>query len=242
MIPLLWLTHAIAFFTHEYAHSFTAWAFGAKGNPVAIHYGQATVSNILMQGDIDENVDYDPIFAAGRGWLAALIALAGMLLGNGGLYLISRAGLARAKRMDNRGQGVFWLLLGTMCVGNFIDYVPNRTFSTHGDMVTAERGLHCSPWWIAVVLGVPLLAVCWHHFARVLPRAAARFWRNEPTCAVILAVLAVVMFTEFFGRAGFDGYGPVAHRISAFWVYIVPAPLLWYTLSRLKKELSARPT
>jgi hypothetical protein len=29
---LLWLAHALGYFVHEYAHSFTAWAFGYKAN------------------------------------------------------------------------------------------------------------------------------------------------------------------------------------------------------------------
>lgn len=89
---LLWLAHALGYLVHEYAQSFTAWAFGYKAHPLALNYGHLDWNNILTQSDIDENVDYDPIFAAGRGPIASLIAVAGVLFGNGASYLISLYG------------------------------------------------------------------------------------------------------------------------------------------------------
>ncbi|GGG91592.1 hypothetical protein [Silvibacterium dinghuense] len=194
-----------------------------------------------MQGDVDENVDYDPIFAAGRGWLASLIAVAGVLFGNGGLYLISRLGLKQAETRKHQAAGLFWLLVCLMCVGNFIAYVPNRTFAAHADMATTERGLGCSPWWIAIGLGVPFLIASWHYFARILPRVAVAWSRELPLAPLILAVIAVLIFTEFYGRAGLQRYGPVSHGIAAFWSYAVPVPLLWLTIRRVRQEISARP-
>lgn len=36
---LSWLTHALAYFLHEFGHSFTAWITGYKANPLALNYG-----------------------------------------------------------------------------------------------------------------------------------------------------------------------------------------------------------
>ncbi|MFT4111837.1 hypothetical protein [Silvibacterium sp.] len=186
-------------------------------------------------------MDYDPIFAAGKGWLAALIAIAGVLFGNGGLYLVTRLGLRRAEARNQSIAGLFWLLLCLMCVGNFISYVPNRTFATHADMATAERGLNCSPRWIAIVLGAPFLVASGHYFARILPRAAVAFGQRILAAPVVLAIVAVLVFTQFYGRSGLTGYGATSHHISAFWTYGVPLPLLCFALWRVKSELSARP-
>ncbi len=84
----LLLTHALAFFLHEYSHAVTAWLLGFKSNPLDLNYGHLELSNILLQQEIDENVDYKPIFDGGHGYAAAAIALAGAAMGNGVLYVV----------------------------------------------------------------------------------------------------------------------------------------------------------
>lgn len=88
MIIIILVAHALALFSHEYAHSFTAWLLGWKTNPLALNYGELTPINILAQIQIDENVGYDPIFAGGHGWQAAMISAAGMLIGNGFIMVL----------------------------------------------------------------------------------------------------------------------------------------------------------
>ncbi len=46
------LTHAIAYLLHEYSHSFLAWVLGFKANPLALNYGQPTLKNIILLGDM----------------------------------------------------------------------------------------------------------------------------------------------------------------------------------------------
>src|ERR1051326_7906740 len=70
-VGALFLTHAIAFFLHEYSHAVMAWVLGFKSNPLDLDYGALELSNILLQQDIDEKVDYKPIFDAGHGHAAA---------------------------------------------------------------------------------------------------------------------------------------------------------------------------
>ena len=79
----LWLAHAVVFFAHEYAHSFAAWMLGWKANPLSLYYAHPTLKDFLVQLGIDQNVDELPIFASGHSRDAALIAGAGMVIGNG---------------------------------------------------------------------------------------------------------------------------------------------------------------
>jgi len=78
----LWLAHAIAFFAHEYSHSFVAWMLGWKANPLALNYAHLSWIIVLTQLGIDQNVDEVPIFHGGHGVQAAMISAAGMVIGN----------------------------------------------------------------------------------------------------------------------------------------------------------------
>jgi hypothetical protein len=226
----LWLAHAIGLLIHEYAHSFTAWFVHYMANPLAIDYGHLSIGNILLQSDMDENVDYGPIFADGRGSVAALIALAGVLIGNGISYIASRLLYVKAKQKKMFAWSMFFYWLCVMSVGNFLCYVPIRTFTTHADMATAARGLGVSPWLIAIVLGVPFAIALWHFFARILPDA-----RRSVLPGALLSQRAFVLLTTFvvfdyYGNAGLYGYGSISHwlsMISALILFPVVSVICW---------------
>jgi len=215
----LWLAHALGYLVHEYAHTLVAWAFGCKANPLALDYGRLNFDNVVYLEDIDEDVDYAPIFAAGRGAVAALIAVAGVLFGSGLFYLLSRRLYTAAKAVGRRRLALFLYLLCLMNVGNLLSYVPNRTFATHADMATVERGLKVSPWWIAVVLGVPFLVAVWHFCARILPEAMRYFFPGERVGQIFLLFVSAYTLFEFFGSSGFHRYGEVSHWIAAASMY-----------------------
>jgi hypothetical protein len=216
----LWLAHAVGFMIHEYAHSFTAWLLHCKANPVALDYGGLNLDNLLFQDDIDENVDYVPIFAAGRGAAASLIAVAGVLIGNGLTYVVSRVFYVRAKQKTMRAWAMFFYWLGVMSVGNFLAYVPVRTFTTHADMATAAKGLNVSPWVIAFVLGVPFAVAIWHFLARILPDAEAFLFGEEPLLQGVLVLLTSYLVFVFFGGAGIRNYGMVSYWLSVTSKYV----------------------
>ncbi len=218
---LFWLAHALGYLVHEYAHSFVAWGLRYKANPLALNYGHLSLDNVLTLGDIDENVDYDPIFAASRGPLASLIAVAGVLFGNGIFYLLSRRLYTTAKEHGKRMLALFMFLFCMMNAGNFISYVPTRTFTTHADMFTVEKGLNISPWWVAIVLGIPFCMAVWHFFTRILPGAMYFFFPHTRAGQIFLLILTSFMFFEFFGRAGLHRYGEVSHWISAISIYLL---------------------
>jgi hypothetical protein len=214
---LWWFAHALGYVIHEYAHTFTAWAVGFKENPLALNYGHLTPQNIAFLLDIDENVEYARIFAAGKGYLASMIAAAGVLLGNGVFYFVARGLYSSAKRRHQRVLGLFAFLYCLMNVGNFLGYVPVRTFATHADMATLEKGLHASPWWVVAVLGIPFAIAIWHFFSTLLPDARGFLFPDQRIQRAALLVLS--SFTVFvfpFGAVGFRGYGETSRWISIF--------------------------
>ena len=212
---LWWFAHALGYLIHEYTHSLAAWAVGYKANPLALNYGRLTARNIAFLLDIDENVEYDPMFAAGKGYLASVVAAAGVLFGNGVFYLAARKLYSFARQRRIEVLGLFAFLGCLMNVGNFWCYVPVRTFTWHADMATVEKGLHASPWWIATVLGIPFAIAIWHFFSTLLPDACGFLLPGERIQQV--ALLALSSFTVFvfpFGAAGLHGYGEASHWLS----------------------------
>ncbi len=211
----MWLAHAIAFFLHEYAHSTTAWLMGWKESPLAINYAHPTFSAFLLQRGMSENVDYDPIFAAGRGWQAAVIAAAGMVIGNGLVtYPLSLWGIRRAMGSWSRGWAMFFYWLCAASVGNFIDYVPVRTFADEDDMHTLAHGLGISPWWILLVLGVPAIIALAHFLFRAEPAALRWVLPESPTARGILVFLTAAAIFGFYGAAGISANDPISHWMS----------------------------
>ncbi len=217
----LWLAHAIGYMIHEYAHSFTAWILHYKANPLALDYGGISLDNILFQNDVDENVDYSAIFATGRGPSASLIAVAGVLIGNGISYIVSRLLYTKARQKNMRAWAMFFFWLCLMSVGNFLSYVPVRTFTTHADMATAARGLNVSPWVIALVLGIPFAVAIWHFFARILPDTETFLFADEPVLQGVLVLLTTYFVFVFFGGSGIRNYGNVSDWLSAISEYVL---------------------
>ena len=214
IVCLWWFTHGLGYLLHEYAHSFTAWVVGYKANPLDLNYGYLTPQNVAFLFGIDENVDYAPIFAAGKDYLASVIAVAGVLFGNGVFYLVTRRVYSYARQRQRQVLGLFAFLFCLMNVGNFLCYVPVRTFTTHADMATVEKGLHVSPWWVAAVLGVPFAIAIWHFFSTLLPDACGFFFPSERIQRVALLALSSFAVFVFFGAAGLHGYGEASHWLS----------------------------
>ena len=218
----LWVTHAIGFFVHEYAHATTAWLLGWKANPFALQYGHLSLGNLMTMSDIDENVNYTPIFAGGHGWQAGFIAAAGAAIGNGVIsYPLSRWGYTAAKRRDSRTWAMFAYWVCVMSIGNFVDYVPVRTFSFREDMATVARGFECSPWWILLVLGIPFGIALVHFFLRFQPGALQWLWPESRERRVAVACLTAAAVFGYFGAAGWTNSGTVSHWMSVVSVYVL---------------------
>ena len=229
-LAAVWAAHGVAFFLHEYAHSFTAWALGWKRNPLALHYAHPTLAVLLVQLGISQNVDEAAIFASGHAWQAASISAAGAVLGNAVVsYSLSRWLYYFAQRRDARGwaMAAYWLTVTS--IGNFIDYVPVRTFivgtDLDQDMYAVERGFDWSPWTLLLLFGVPTALAVLYFFTRIQPKTLAWLFPNSrPQRAFIAAFTSLFLF-GFYGAAGWTGGGLIAHRISVVSVCVI-APLM----------------
>lgn len=225
-ILFIWITHYIAFFSHEYSHSTTAWLLGYKSNPLALDYGRFTLGNVLLAGQVDENVDYRAIFAQDHGHAAAFIAFAGSGIGNAPLYLVTLLLLWKeaVRRRPRLFLFLFWLNL--MCVGNFYDYVPIRTFVSHGDIANITHGLKISPWVVVVVAGYPIALAMWYFFARILKDASSLLVPGSRGLQATLVVICAFLMFGYFGASGLFGYGDVSQTLSGLSVLAIPCIVL----------------
>jgi hypothetical protein len=220
------LAHYAAVLPHEYAHSFMAFALGYKSDPLVIHFGGTSVGNLISLINIDEQVDYAPMFARGDGPAAALVGIAGPGLANGTMYLLSLFLLRRpsVRRHVFLFMLVFWF--NFMNVANFFDYVPIRTFASHGDIGHITQGLGLSPWLALVMLGIPTAIAMWFLFTRTLPEALGRLAPDSPFRQGFIATLSVVLMFGYFGLAGFAGYGQPSHTLSVLSLCLIPIMLI----------------
>jgi hypothetical protein len=228
----LWLAHYAAVLPHEYAHSFMAYALGYKSNPLVIQFGGLSVLNLVSLIDIDEHVDYAAMFARNDGLAVALVGLAGPVLANGVLYLLSLWLLRRpgVRRNDFLFMFVFWFNFAN--VANFYCYVPIRTFASHGDIGHITEGLGVSPWAALIVLGIPTAIATWFLFARTLPAALGRIAPDSSFRQNFIGNLSVVLFFGYFGFAGVVGYGEPSQTLSVLSLCAIPIMLIVCSPSR----------
>jgi hypothetical protein len=235
------LAHHAAVIPHEYAHSFMAFALGYKNDPLVIHWGGRSVANLLLLINIDEQVDYAAMFARNDGRAAALTGFAGPGLANGAMYLLSLFLLQRSAVRNNAFlfMLVFWF--NVMNVGNFYDYVPIRTFATHGDIGHITQGLGISPWMALVVLGIPTAIALWFLFTRTLPLALGRLAPESSFRQGFVVTSSVVIMFGYFGLAGFAGYDEISHLLSVVSVALIPVMLIlcWPTRRWMRARIKA---
>lgn len=233
------LAHHAALLPHEYAHSFMAWALGYKSNPLVIHWGVHSVTDVVLLLDINQRVDYAAMFARGDGLAATLVGFAGPGLANGALYLLSLWLLERPAVRGNTLLFTFVFWFNFMNVGNFYDYVPIRIFASHGDMAHIAEGLGVSPWMVLIVLGTPTALAMWFLFTRSLPEVlghlASGFRRR-----LVVQFSAIIMF-GYFGLVGIEGYGTIAHWLSLLSLCAIPVVtmLCWPTRAWMQSRMQS---
>lgn len=227
-VAIILVTHAVAYLTHEFSHSFTAWALGYMPRPLALDYGELTPANVVLLSDVGDNVQYDPILSGGHGAAATVIALAGPYVGNALFYI----GLCTVvRKLTQRGvvaaSLTYWLML--MCVGNVWSYVPIRAITTHADIAIAASGLHIGVWTLFPFLLVPSLILFGHFFARTYPTLILAVVGHRPARAALVVAVTAMWFFTFFGGAGLSGsYGGVSQAFSVVSVVILmPLAVIW---------------
>lgn len=209
------IAHAVAFLTHEYAHTVTAWLLGWMANPLALDYGHPTLYNFIFLGEVEDNVNYDPIFASGHGFDAALIALAGPFIGNGLLYVVLFP-LSKAKSIAKNRLAlsfVYWLAL--MCAGNVWSYVPIRAIASHADIALAAQGLGFSTWVLFPFLIVLSLYIVQHFFRTMFAACYQTITAGSANNLVLMIAVTAFWYFSFFGGDGITGnYGLVSQLLS----------------------------
>lgn len=222
-------THAIAYLTHEFAHSFSAWALGFMANPFALDYGSPTPANLVLLFGVGDNVAYEPMLQGGHGLAAAMVALAGPFVGNGLLYIAlyramkGRMGAPRPLALSLP----FWLL--AMCAGNIWSYVPIRAITTHADIAIAAQGLHMDVLALFPLLLVPSLLLAAHFFVKACPLLIPAMAQGSNGRAATLIALTTTWFFFLYGGAGlFGSYGAVAQAFSLVsMLLLMPCAVIW---------------
>lgn len=117
-----------------------------------------------------------------------------------------------------------------MNLGNFYDYVPIRTFTTHGDVANFMNGLHISPWWIYIFGGYIVAYLIWYFFSRTLIAAYHHLSLNTPMRAFLM-IICVLILMGFFGSPGLLDYGDISFFLSATSLIVIPGMMavLWPT-------------
>lgn len=187
-----YVTHAMAFFTHEYAHSFSAWAFGFKQNPLLLTFGDTSWGNILFFVKMDENVAFEMFYTA-HPWQASFIAFAG-IISNAILFLFVIRALFTSKP-HSQFYYYFFIWLAAMNLGNLNDYIPARTFATHGDIGEILTFLSISPWWIMVLFGYPICYCFWFFYSNVLPLTYKKLMFNTIQQIILLSLITLTVLT-----------------------------------------------
>lgn len=234
------ISHYCAVFPHEYAHSIAAWWLGFRDHPFAINYGGTSWANILLLFHIDENVDYEAIYAHGKGAAAAMIAFAGPGIANGVKYLITLflLNVRRVKQHIYLYYFIFWF--NFMNLANFYDYVPMRVFTEKDDMGHISRGLNISPWTIYIILGYIVAFVIWHFYTRTLIQVYYNLKIKSVSGQASLMIVSTAILFGYFGMAGFNGYGEISHFLSATSFIMIPGVIIacWPTREWVKWTLA----
>jgi hypothetical protein len=133
---------------------------------------------------------------------------------------------------------VFWF--NFMNVGNFFDYVPIRTFASHGDIAHIVQGFGTSPGVAVVVLGIPTAIAMWYFFARTLPMALGWMAPSSVQRGLIVTLCVVIMF-GYFGLVGIEGYGQTSHALSLLSLCLIPVMLIlcWPTRRWMRARIEA---
>jgi hypothetical protein len=235
------LSHYLALFPHEYAHSFTAWLLGYKSNPFDLNYGGTSFLNLLLFFNIDQNVNNQMIYSLGHPGHVALIAFAGP--GMNILLFILSFWLLKNEKVKLRPYLFYFLLFfNLMNLGNIYDYVPIRTFATQGNMVDIldiEQGLNISPWLVYIIVGYPLAFLIWQFFTKTLTSAYVNLRNTNTILRAGLMIICVCILFGYFGMPGFFSHGDIPYFISATSLLAIPGIIiaLWSTRKWVKQQL-----
>ena len=224
-IVFFFLSHYLAVFPHEFCHSITAWLLGLKVHPLNIDYGGKSLLNILLLFDIDENNNYVLMYLLGKKHLIPIIAFAGPGM-NVLLYLVSSYLLFAVKSLRTKPLLLYFIVwYNLMNLGNIVDYMPNRVFTTHGDIGHILFGLNnLSPWWLFIPGTYVVVSLLYIFYKKTLPMTYVYVCgRNNIFNMIFLVVASTIVLLGFFPAAGIAGYSAVSTFVSGAIMSAIPA-------------------
>lgn len=242
----LLLTHYLAVFPHEYAHSFMAWLLGYKANPFALDYGGTSLLNVLLLAHINENVNYSAIYSSGHASYVSFIAFAGPGIANSLLFIVSYFLLKMKKIIQKPFLYYFLFLFNLMCLGSFYDYVPIRTFAKSGDIYNFITGLNISPWLVYIIFGYLVAFLIWQFFSKTLISTYLNLDLKTILPRSSLMIICVLILFGFFGGypyiyfIGRNDVGDITYFLSATSFIAIPGIIiaLWPTRMWVNQRLA----
>ena len=223
------LSHYVALFSHEWTHGTLAWVFGYKSNPFDIYYGVKTWSDLLLFPHIDEAVNYSHICSIGHPYQAGIIAITPPVITNGGMFLICIYLQSKKWLMNKKWLFYFVFWLSIMSLGNVFDYIPVRTFSTHGDIGNFLNAFNISPWWVFVI-GTSIVVVFFYHFFKTqVPRVYQIMDIQTVAARTFLLFIILIILPGLFAIPGL-GCGSNYTCNAIAWISIAYIPILMIIL------------
>ena len=222
---LIFFTYDLSTFLHEWTHGLIAWIAGYKESAFAIHYP----TDWIFLSDVDEAVDYQRILSDGKpawvAWIAITPTFVGAALFLLGLFLINSLYVQKERWLYSF---CYWFTL--MNLGQVLDYIPIRTFSSKGDIANFALGSGFSRWSVLLPGAAFLIWGIYRLFVQENARAY-RFLKlegkNERRASLFIALL--ILF-GYFGGVGFTQPDFISHSLSLFsWALI---PVLFFLFQK----------
>jgi len=204
-----------AILIHEWEHGLMAWINNVKSNPLDIYYGDWTLLNV------DENVDYESLFKAGRNWAVAFIAITPITV-NAIITIICFILMNLRKIQMHKWVYAFIFWFCAFNLSEFFSYIPIRTFVTHADVANFNRALKFSPWLVCIPGTLFSIIGIFYFYRKILPMAYCFLKSNH-----ILkrsTYLAETIFIFFFmgGYRGAYHYGSISALMGTISLCCIP--------------------
>lgn len=194
-------------FPHEFAHSFTAWYYGFKENPLALYYGHFNWQNIIFVTGIDENVNYYLLYLLDHPKIIGATAFSGLFVTL--LFYITTLLILQLHSIKQKHYLYYFLFwINLVNLSELVSYVILRSFSEHGDIAHIEYGWNISPWLIFIIGGLLLSAAVIHFFIYTLVELYNVMPLDKKSLRLfILICTSFIMFAQSGVRMFLASYG-----------------------------------
>jgi hypothetical protein len=230
------ISYYLGIILHEWGHGLVAWLLGYKTNPFDVDYGGWFLLNV------DESVPYNQILAAGQGFRAAWIGIAGLFVS---LSLFIFCWISLKKIKSNAFLYSFFYWFAVVNLVPIFQYLTVQAFSIEGDVGRFTHGLAISPWWIFWP-GTAFVSTALYHFFRYLvPKAYAilsisSVWMQRLFLLISLIGIFLWIYLHGYNPLSDPGMPEQAKILALFSMLLVPLLFLLCNPSHswVKREIS----